>query len=96
MRPLHGCTRQLGRNSRHLPLFLRNEQVSSQDVLAAHDQSTLARICGHAVVLCLQDTTELNINGQGTTRLGPLSYEVQRGLYLHPTYVVTTHTGRWA
>jgi len=69
--------------------FLRNEQVSSQDVLAAHDQSTLARIREHAVVLCLQDTTELNFNGQDITGLGPLSYETQRGMYLHPTYVVT-------
>ena len=69
--------------------FLRNEQVSSQDVLAAHDQSTLARIREHAVVLCLQDTTELNFNGQDITGLGPLSYEAQRGMYLHPTYVVT-------
>jgi hypothetical protein len=41
------------------------------------------------VVLCLQDTTELNFNGQQMQGLGPLSYEAQRGLYLHPTYVVT-------
>ncbi|ABM40013.1 conserved hypothetical protein (plasmid) [Polaromonas naphthalenivorans CJ2] len=32
----------------------------------------------HAGVLCLQDTTELDYND-----------EAQRGLYLHPTYVVT-------
>mgnify|MGYP002661840878 FL=1 len=43
----------------------------------------------HKVVLCIQDTTELDYNGQAMTGLGPLSYEAQRGLYLHPTYVVT-------
>jgi hypothetical protein len=43
----------------------------------------------HPVVLCLQDTTELDFNGQSIEGLGPLSYEAQRGLYLHPTYVVT-------
>jgi hypothetical protein len=41
------------------------------------------------VVPCLQDTTELDFNDQQMAGLGPLSYEAQRGLYLHPTYVVT-------
>ena len=43
----------------------------------------------HKVVLCIQDTTELDYNGQAITGLGPLSYEAQRGLYLHPTYIVS-------
>ena len=43
----------------------------------------------HAVVLCIQDTTELDFNGQEIAGLGPLSYEAQRGMYLHPTYAVT-------
>ena len=69
--------------------FLRNEQVSCEEVMAAHRQATMGRIREHAVVLCLQDTTELDYNGQAMSGLGPLSYEAQRGLYLHPTYVVT-------
>lgn len=44
----------------------------------------------HAVVLCLQDTTEIDFHGRTIKGLGPLSYEAQRGLYLDPTYVVTT------
>jgi len=36
------------------------------------------------VVLCLQDTTELDFNGQGIAGLGPLSYEAQRGMYCTP------------
>ena len=43
----------------------------------------------HGVVLCIQDTTELDYNGQQMEGLGPLSYEAQRGMYLHLTYVVT-------
>ena len=69
--------------------FLRNEQVGWDDVLTAHAQASRERIREHAVVLCLQDTTELDYRGQAIEGLGPLSYEAQRGLYLHPTYVVT-------
>ena len=47
------------------------------------------RMAEHPVVLCLQDTTELDFNGQNMDGLGRLSYEAQRGMYVHPTYVVT-------
>ena len=69
--------------------FLRNEQVSCEDVMTAHRQATMGRIREHAVVLCLQDTTELDFNGQGIEGLGRLNYEARRGMYLHPTYAVT-------
>lgn len=58
-------------------------------VLAPHMECTHARMRQHRVVLCLQDTTELDFNGQGIEGLGPLSFESQRGMYLHPTYAVT-------
>ncbi len=41
------------------------------------------------MVLCIQDTTALDFNGQETEGLGPLNYEARRGMYLHPTYAVT-------
>ena len=69
--------------------FLGNEEVSWDDVMAAHWDASQKRISQHRVVLCLQDTTELDYNAQQMQGLGPLSYEAQRGLYLHPTYVVT-------
>ncbi len=69
--------------------FLGNKEVSWDDVMAAHWDASQKRISQHKVVLCLQDTTELDYNGQQMQGLGPLSYEAQRGLYLHPTYVVT-------
>lgn len=43
----------------------------------------------HPVVLNIQGTTDLDFNGRSIQDLGPLSYEAQRGLYLHLTYVVT-------
>lgn len=58
-------------------------------VLAPHMARTEARMAEHPVVLCLQDTTELDFNGQAIEGLGPLSYEAQRGMYLHPTYAVS-------
>ena len=41
------------------------------------------------VILCIQDTTELDFNGQETEGLGRLSYDAQRGMYLHPTLCIT-------
>lgn len=67
----------------------KKRKLGWQDILAPHMERTEARMRQHPVVLCLQDTTELDFNGQETAGLGPLSYEAQRGMYLHPTYVVT-------
>ena len=60
-----------------------------QDILDPHIARSEARLRQHPVVLGLQDTTELDFNGQDIAGLGPLSYEAQRGMYVHPTYVVT-------
>jgi hypothetical protein len=60
-----------------------------ESILQPHIESSQARMAQHPVVLCLQDTTELDFNGQDIEGLGPLSYEAQRGMYLHPTYAVT-------
>ena len=40
--------------------LLANEDVSWRDVLEAHGQATVRRMSAEAVVLCLQDTTELD------------------------------------
>lgn len=60
-----------------------------QAVLEPHMARTEARMAEHPVALCLQDTVELDFNGQQIKGLGRLSYEAQRGMYAHPTYVVT-------
>lgn len=63
--------------------------LGCQAILDPHIARTEVRMRQHPVVLCLQDSTELNFNGQGIDGLGPLSYEARRGRYLHPSYVVT-------
>jgi hypothetical protein len=70
--------------------FFDNASVDWRAILEPHWQQTEQRMAGQAVVLCLQDTTELDFNGQQARGLGPLSYEAQRGMYVHPTYAVTT------
>jgi hypothetical protein len=63
--------------------------VTWAGILAPHWARTQERMRAHAVVLCIQDTTELDFNGQEIAGLGPLNYEARRGMYLHPTYAVT-------
>ena len=70
--------------------FLDNEEVTWEGILSPHGSCSRTRIACHKVVLMLQDTTELDFNGQSIDGLGPLSYEAQRGLYVHPTYAVST------
>ena len=69
--------------------FLGNEEVEWREIMVPHYAQTRQRMRKHAVVLCLQDTTELDFNGQDIAGLGLLSYEAQRGMYLHPTYAIT-------
>lgn len=69
--------------------FLGNEEVEWTNMMQPHWERTAARMQQHAVVLCIADTTELDFNGQEMEGLGPLSFEAQRGMYLHPTYAVT-------
>lgn len=70
--------------------FLENPAFEWRDILQPHWDCTLDRMREHAVVLCIQDTTGLDFNGQEISGLGPLNYEAQRGMYLHPTYAVST------
>ena len=69
--------------------FLAQDAIEWEDIFEPHWACAEERMRQHRVVLCLQDTTELNFNGQSIAGLGPLSYEPQRGLYVHPTYAVT-------
>lgn len=71
--------------------FYSNESVTWDKLLKAHTDQVEQRIINseEAVVLCLQDTTELDFNGQETEDLGRLSYDAQRGMYLHPTLCIT-------
>src|SRR5512147_3333454 len=45
---------------------------------------------GQPVVLCIQDTTELDFSSQPSIAgLGRLNYQARQGWYLHPTLAVT-------
>ena len=70
--------------------LLDNPALEWRELLEVHTQCTGERMRGHLVVLCIQDTTELDFTSQpGIAGLGRLSYEAQHGLYVHPTLVVT-------
>jgi hypothetical protein len=69
--------------------FFDNDSVDWRDLMAPHWEQTQQRMAARPVILCLEDTTELDFHGQETKGLGPLSYEAQRGMYVHPTYAVT-------
>ena len=69
--------------------LLDHEHITWESILAPHFQRSLERAGEHRIVLALQDTTELDFKGKTIEGLGPLSYEAQRGMYLHPTYLVS-------
>ena len=69
--------------------FLANEEVTWDGILAPHWARTMERMAAHKIVLCIQDTTELDFSGQDIDGLGPLNYEARRGMYVHPTYAVS-------
>jgi len=69
--------------------FFAQDDIEWEAILASHWGSAETRMRVHPVVLCIQDTTELDFNGQRIAGLGPLSYEAQRGMYVHPTYAVS-------
>ena len=71
--------------------FYANENVTWEKLLVAHTEQVEQRIIAskESIVLCLQDTTELDFNGQEIEGLGRLSYDAQKGMYLHPTFCIT-------
>ncbi len=70
--------------------FFDSDLVSAKKVFKPHRLATLNRIKTHPVVLLIQDTTSLNYSGQTKREdTGPLQQDNVRGIYLHPTFVMT-------
>jgi transposase Tn5 family protein/transposase-like protein len=70
--------------------FFDNEKVTAEKVLAPHREATLQRVRQHAVVLSVEDTSELDFTSRPKTAgLGPLNYELTRGINIHPMLAVT-------
>jgi len=67
--------------------FLSNNKVSQEAIIDAQLKSySSLDHSGDDVVLAIHDTTELDLTGnRSQEQLGCLSYEKQRGLYLHNT-----------
>lgn len=70
--------------------FFDNEKVTPETVLAPHREATLQRVREHRVVLCVEDTSDLDFTSKTETQgLGPLTYEATRGLNIHPMLAIT-------
>jgi Transposase DNA-binding/Transposase Tn5 dimerisation domain len=70
--------------------FFDNDRVDEQKILAPHYQCTRERMVREPVVLCVEDTTQIDYTTQGETDgLGPLYRSFQRGIFLHPMLAVT-------
>ena len=70
--------------------FFDNANVAPDKILEPHKSSTYQRIEECNVVLCVQDTTELDFSGQKeNSGIGFLNHDARRGLYLHPTLAMT-------
>jgi hypothetical protein len=50
--------------------FLAGDEYHWLDILEPHRQCTRARMAEHPVVLCIEDTTELDFNGQAIAGSG--------------------------
>ena len=69
--------------------LISNDAVNAEAIAEPHIACTERRMAAQSVALCIQDTSSLDFNGQDIEGLGPLQYEAQCGMFLHPTYVVT-------
>jgi hypothetical protein len=70
--------------------FWDSAEVTPEAIRASHTQSTVERVAGQALVLAVQDTTELDFAHHPATRgMGPLENEYQAGLKVHSALAVS-------
>lgn len=69
--------------------FFNNDKVTEEKVLETHTEATLKRMSDHKVVLCIQDTTEMDYTGRKLSDAGPLNKDYQLGFFNHVTLSVT-------
>src|SRR3954454_21019822 len=65
------CATRVAAQARRHP---QTAKVTTARVLGPHHDAGLRRLAAHPVVLCVQDTTELDYTGKQTAGLGPLNY----------------------
>lgn len=70
--------------------FFDNPKVSSDAILAPHQQHTLQRMREHPVVLLLNDISEINLTDKTVAeQLGYIGDNKTKGLFIHPLLAVT-------
>ncbi len=70
--------------------FFDNDKVTEHDLLEPHRQANKTRMAAQAVVLAVQDTTQLDYTHHpATTGLGMLTDTAHQGFFYHPTLLVT-------
>jgi len=69
--------------------FFGNDDVTPEEILKPHYDATMARINEHAVVLVVQDTTELDFTKHPPKDAGCLNKANRFGLYDHTHLAVT-------
>ena len=73
--------------------FFDNAKVTPDKILDSHFSATLERIKEEKVVLCLQDTTDIDFSRRATIEglgyTGNTKQEHLQGFFLHPTIAVT-------
>ncbi|MHC4407205.1 MAG: IS4 family transposase [Planctomycetota bacterium] len=71
--------------------FINNPKVTPEKILRPHQEASQSRIRKHAVVLAVQDTTDLNYTAHPATEgLGTIGYRsASRGMHVHTTIAYT-------
>lgn len=70
--------------------FFSNGRFTEEQVLEPHRLKTIERMREEPVVLCVEDTTQLDYTThRKTTGIGPLYKEFCHGMFLHPMLAIT-------
>ncbi len=70
--------------------FWANKRVKPEQILASHRVSVVERANGQAVVLAIQDTTDLDFSGlKQTSGLGFIHQSQQQGIKVHSCFAVS-------
>ncbi len=73
--------------------FFRNPAIKPPAVQSAHRQAVVAECRQHPVILCVQDTTELDFTGREATDLGKIGDGRGQGLAQHTALAVAPGQG---
>ena len=73
--------------------FMNNEAISPEEILRPHIEETLVKIRQHRLILCVQDTTELDFSGRDIEGLGEIGNGNGQGLLQHSALALSAEGG---